>query len=83
MAILGAAAAWYRPWLLLVVVPVALWLGWRTAQVLPDHDVLEYVADPATRAVFIAFWRHAYAALGTAILVPVVAAILRRRRPAA
>jgi hypothetical protein len=50
---------------------------------LPDHDIIEYVADPAARAVFVLFWRHAYAAFGTAIIVPTFVALLRRKRPAA
>jgi hypothetical protein len=83
VAIGGAAAVWYRPWMLIMVIVVALGVAWRTRQLLPDHDVVAYVADPATRAVFVSFWRHAYAAFGTAIIVPTFVAILRRKRPAA
>jgi len=76
VAVLGAAATYWRRQLVIPVWVVAAVMAWRVFRVLPPRDFIEF-ASPEYRGVFVLFWRHAYVATAAAVLVPLAVAIWR------
>lgn len=66
----------YRGWLLAVVLPIVLFLGWAHLSELHDPFVGPAIAREAGRDYFI----QSYVAISLAVVLPLVSVICRRRK---